>query len=489
MPGMPPVGRLANSGRPTRRTLAVMRNVHIAGWMSQPAGYRRARQPVTARRIGRRILRRRAPRGDARRRVTVAWNLLSPPVVVVTLAVGLLTVGLLASRRVNRDRLGRLMTLRGLVLLGRLMTLRGLVLLGGLVLRGLLLRGLVRLCLLVLWRGRRARTVATGGSGAASAGAGRGGSARYCRHRRRCTYWPSAHRTRGAEEVHAWHLAAEELTDLRQVRGDRVLLAGQFVDLALSRGTAPFGVGLDFGEELVGLCLCLRHDLVRVLLRVRDELASVRIRFATSLLGLRRRLRGTLLGGGGALLGFGHQLLGGRLRRREPLGFLALRFLAPGGELHLELGLGLSTLRFALLQDALRLAAHLVSLPLGRGEDLVPLALSGRLELRDFALGRGAELGDVALSGCPLFSDLMVGSRAQLGDLALGGGGQLVGLAPCAGADRVGFALGRAALVVSLPLGVSAQLGGFVLRSGPQFGGIYLSRGLDLVRLRSGRLH
>src|SRR4029077_4466930 len=44
----------------------------------------------------------------------------------------------------------------------------------------------------------------------------------------------------------------------------------------------------------------------------------------------------------------------------EAFGFLALGLFAPRRELDLELGLGLGPLRLALLQDPLRLAAHLV---------------------------------------------------------------------------------------------------------------------------------
>ena len=34
--------------------------------------------------------------------------------------------------------------------------------------------------------------------------------------------------------------------------GDAVLLPGQLVDLALGRGAAAFGIGLDLGQQLVG---------------------------------------------------------------------------------------------------------------------------------------------------------------------------------------------------------------------------------------------
>jgi hypothetical protein len=140
-------------------------------------------------------------------------------------------------------------------------------------------------------------------------------------------------------------------------------------------------------------------------------------------------LGGTLLGGRGPLLGLGDQLLGGALRRGQPLGLLPLRLLAAGRKLDVELGLGLGPLSLALLQDPLRLAPHLVSLALGGGEDLVPLPLRGRLQLGDLALSGGAQLGDVPLDRGALLRHLVVGGGPQLGHLALGGRGQLVGLA------------------------------------------------------------
>ncbi len=188
-----------------------------------------------------------------------------------------------------------------------------------------------------------------------------------------------------------------------------------------------------------------------------------------------------LLGGGGPLLGLGDELLRGGLGGGEAFGFLALGFFAARRELDLELGLGLGPLGLALLQDPLRLAAHLVGLALGGGEDLV-------LQLGDLALGAGAQLGDVLLGRGPLIRDLVVRGGPELGRLALGGVGQLVGLAPGGGPDRVGLALRRAPQVVGLPLGVRAQLGRLVLGGGPELRGVHLGRGLDLVRLGPSRL-
>ena len=244
----------------------------------------------------------------------------------------------------------------------------------------------------------------------------------------------------------------------------------------------PLDLVLGVGQLLVGLGLRLRDDLVGVLLGVGDQLLGVLVSLAPGLLGLGAGLGGPLLGGGGPLLGLGDQLLGGRLGRGQPFCLLPLGFLPAGGQLDLELGLGLGALRLALLQDALRLAAHLVRLPLGGGEDLVPLPLRGRLELGGLALGGGPQLGDVALDRGALLGHLVVGGRAELGDLALGGRGQLVGLTAGAGADRIRVPLGRAALVVGFPLGDGAQLGGLVLGRGAQLGRVHLGGGLQLVR-------
>ena len=109
-------------------------------------------------------------------------------------------------------------------------------------------------------------------------------------------------------------------------------------------------------QQLVGLRLGLGDDLVGVLLRVRHELARVLVGVAAGLVGLRGRLGGPLLGGGRALLRLGDQLLRGGLGGGEPLGLLPLGLLAAGGELDLELRLGLRPLRLALVEDALRLA-------------------------------------------------------------------------------------------------------------------------------------
>src|SRR5579862_9820706 len=186
-----------------------------------------------------------------------------------------------------------------------------------------------------------------------------GGRLRLClRHRIRC-----------------WQLPAEHLAHLGEVAGDAVLLPGELVDLALSRGAAAFDIGLDLGEQLLGLGLGLADDLVGVLFRVADELPGVLVGVPAGLVGLGRSLGGPLLRGGGPLLRFGHELLRRRLGGSEPFGFLALGLFPARRELHLELGLGLGELGLALLQDPLRLAAHLVGLTLRSREDLVPVPL------------------------------------------------------------------------------------------------------------------
>ena len=141
----------------------------------------------------------------------------------------------------------------------------------------------------------------------------------------------------------------------------------------------------------------------------------VLIGFAPGLLGLRAGFGRPVLGGRGALFGLGHQLLRSGLRRGEPLGLLALGLLALGRQVDLELGLGLRPLSLALLQDPLSLAAHLVGLALGGGQDLVGFPLGRRLQLRHLTLGGGAQLGDVALDRGPLLCDLVVGRRPELG--------------------------------------------------------------------------
>ena len=207
------------------------------------------------------------------------------------------------------------------------------------------------------------------------------------------------------------------------------------------------------------------------------------------LVGLRGGLRRTLLRGEGALLSFGHEFLRGGLGGGEPSGFLALGLFPARRELNLELGFRLSPLGLALLQDPLRLgAAHLVGLPLGRGQDLIAVPLGGRLQLGDLALGARPQLGDVTLGRGLLLRHLVVGRGPDLGRLALGRGGQLAGLAPGGGPDRIGLAPGGAAQVIGLTLGVRAQLGGLVLGPGPQLARADLGRGLDLVRFRSSRL-
>src|SRR3954453_21366886 len=52
--------------------------------------------------------------------------------------------------------------------------------------------------------------------------------------------------------------------------------------------------------------------------------------------------------GGGRAAALGHQLLGGGLRGGVPFGVLPVGLLAAGGQLDLELGLGLGALRLAL---------------------------------------------------------------------------------------------------------------------------------------------
>src|SRR5205814_3433496 len=119
------------------------------------------------------------------------------------------------------------------------------------------------------------------------------------------------------------------------------LLPAQVVHFALCGGPVALQLVLGVCHELLGLCLGLGEDLVGVLLGVGDELPGVLVGFAPGLLGLGAGLGGPLLGARGALLRFGDQLLGGGLRRREAFCLLPFGFLAPGGELDLELGLGL----------------------------------------------------------------------------------------------------------------------------------------------------
>jgi hypothetical protein len=149
------------------------------------------------------------------------------------------------------------------------------------------------------------------------------------------------------------NLAAEQLAQLGEVTGDRVLLPGEVVDLALGCDPGPFGLCLGLRQQLIGLGLGLGDDLIGVLLGVADELLAVLVSVATGLVRLGTGLRGALLRGGRALLGLGDELLRGGLCRRQPLGLLPLGLLTACGELDLELGLGLRPLGFALLQDAL----------------------------------------------------------------------------------------------------------------------------------------
>ena len=293
----------------------------------------------------------------------------------------------------------------------------------------------------------------------------------------------------GLERVgQARHLGAEQLADLGQVSGDAFLLLRQLVDLTLRTGAVPLDLGLGVRQQLLSLGLRLGDDLVGVLLGVADQLPRVLVGFAPGLLRLGAGLGGPLLRGRGPLLGLADQLLGGGLGRRQPLGLLPLRFFAAGGQLDLELGLGLGPLRLALLQDALGLAAHFVSLPLGGGEDLVALPLGGRLELSHLPLGGGAQLGDVPLDRGPLLRDLVVGRGPQLGHFPLGGRGQLVRLAPGPRLDRVGLAFRRRPQLVRLPLGVGPEFARLVLGRGPDLRRVHLGRRVELVGRGPGLL-
>src|SRR5262249_30259041 len=154
-------------------------------------------------------------------------------------------------------------------------------------------------------------------------------------------------------------------------------------------------------------------------LGVGHQLPGVRVGVPPGLVRLGRSLRRALLGGGGPLLGLGDELLRRGLSGGKALGFLPLGLFPARRELDLALGLGLGPLRLALLGDPLRLAAHLVGLALGGGEDLIPLALGGGLQLGHLTLRAGMQLGNVALGGGPLVRDLVVGGGPQLGYLAL----------------------------------------------------------------------
>ena len=235
---------------------------------------------------------------------------------------------------------------------------------------------------------------------------------------------------KGAAEELLKTNVAEQLAQLREVAADAVLLAGEVVDLALRRGAGALGFGLRLGQQVIRLILGLADDLVRVLLGVADQLLGVLVRVAAGLLGLGARLGRPLLRRGRPLLRLGDELLGRGLGGGQSLGFLPFGFFPARRELDLEFGLGLCALRFALLENPLSLAAHLVGLALGRTEDLVALPLGGRLELGHFTLGRGPELGDVTLHRRALLSDLVVRRRPQLGHLALGRRGPLIRLAP-----------------------------------------------------------
>jgi hypothetical protein len=148
------------------------------------------------------------------------------------------------------------------------------------------------------------------------------------------------------------------------VRLHGLVLLVRLVDPALCRVRVPVGLGLGLGEQLIGLRPGLRDDIVSVLLRAADQLLGVRVGIPPGLLGLRAGLRGALFGRRGPLLSLRDQALGRGLSGGQALGLLPLGLLAPRRELDVEFGLGLSALGLALLQDSLRLAAHLVGLTL-----------------------------------------------------------------------------------------------------------------------------
>ena len=248
-----------------------------------------------------------------------------------------------------------------------------------------------------------------------------------------------------------------------------------FLDLVAGGGQKLVRPGLRLGQQLAGVPRRGGHQLPRALLGLPPGLP-----------GLRAGPRRPLLSHRGPLLGIGDQLLRGRPRPREPLRLVPLGFLTPGRELDVELGLGPSLLRVALLQDLLRLAAHLIRVPPGGGEDLIPLPLARRHELCDLPLGGGAELGDLPPGRGPRPGQLMVGHGTQRGDLPPGRRGYPGGRPAGGRPDSLGLPPGQAAQVPGLPLGAGPQRGHLVPGRGAQLAGIRPGRRLQLADCRAG---
>ncbi len=115
------------------------------------------------------------------------------------------------------------------------------------------------------------------------------------------------------------------------------------------------------------------------------------------------------------------------MRGGHLLGLLPLGLLAAGGELDLPLGGCLGAQRLALLQEPLDLAAQLIGLSPGLGDELVVLPPAGDLELGDLPLGGGPQGGGFPVGGGALPGGFLVGGGAPLGGLPLRGRDQVIG--------------------------------------------------------------
>jgi len=174
--------------------------------------------------------------------------------------------------------------------------------------------------------------------------------------------------------------------------------------------------------------------------RVGELLPGVLLGIAPGLLGPLDGVGGSLLGVGRAPLGLLDQLAGGLLGVGEALDLLSLGRLAAGGDLDLQVGLGLGPERLGLLEQELLAAANVVGLAAGGANDVVALPLGRRPDLVGLALGLGA--------GARL---LELGRAAQAGRVGLGGRPDLAG-------SPIGLG-GRGLNVVGdLPLGVQQEL-------------------------------
>ena len=227
----------------------------------------------------------------------------------------------------------------------------------------------------------------------------------------------------------------QQVAQLVEVTGDAVALADQLVDLALSCPTGALGLGLRLGHDLVRVLAGLAENLLGVAPRRPEQPLRVLVGVPSHRLRLLDRLRRALLGGGGALLGLGHQLrrLGDGLVVAlcvQPLGLLAA-----GGELHFEVGTQLLDPCARLLVQGARRGTHLVGVALGARPHLVDLALGAGAQLRDLALRRGPQAGELALHGGALVARLVIGHGPQLGGFALRDGQRLLGLAGGGGND------------------------------------------------------